>query len=98
MWFNEDDDFEDNEAVVPAGGDLLTKKIEPSLDNIGKIMEKKTEPNGPKPNNTLPKQGVLNNNASAGSPPSTTIQDGKSSVLFKKVHTLIVYTVFKICC
>lgn len=89
MWFNEDDDFEDNEAVVPAAGDLISKKIEPNLDNISKIIDKKTEANGPKVNNTLPnKQGVLNNNASAGSPPSANIQDGKSAV-FKKVSFIL---------
>lgn len=88
MWFNEDDDFEENEAVVPAAGDLLAKKIDPSIENIGKIIDKKAETNGPKVNNSLPKQGVLNNNATGGSPPSTTIQDGKPSVLFKKVRYL----------
>lgn len=94
-WFNEDDDFDENETVVSPATDLLpTKKIDPNLENIGKIMDnsKKTNvtnsetTNGPKVNSISPsKQGVLNNNASGGSPPSPTIQDGKPSVLFKKV-------------
>lgn len=105
MWFNEDDDFDENETVVSAAGDLLpAKKIDPSLENIGKIMDtKKTNTNettnGPKVNNSLsPKQGVLNNNATGGSPPSTTIQDGKPSVLFKKVSfetTIIFFEVIR---
>jgi hypothetical protein len=35
MWFNEDDDFDDGEAVVPAANDILSKKLDSDLDSIG---------------------------------------------------------------
>lgn len=35
MWFNEDDDFDDGEAVVPAANDILGKKLESDMDSIG---------------------------------------------------------------
>ncbi|XP_028137893.1 serine/threonine-protein phosphatase 4 regulatory subunit 3 [Diabrotica virgifera virgifera] len=72
MWFNDDDDFEDSETVLPASNDKLTKKIDSDLDSIGKIIEKKpqTEVNGPKMNhNSSPKATVHNNNTS---PPGQT--------------------------
>ncbi|GLV33266.1 falafel [Carabus blaptoides fortunei] len=91
MWFNEDDDFEDNEAVVPATNDLLSKKLDPDLDSIGKIMDntktqkQSTESNGPKVNSAaIPKQPVLNNNATSVAPATVAVQDTKPSALFKK--------------
>ncbi|CAG9837423.1 unnamed protein product [Diabrotica balteata] len=72
MWFNDDDDFEDSETVLPASNDKLAKKIDSDLDSIGKIIEKKpqTEVNGPKMNhNSSPKATVHNNNTS---PPGQT--------------------------
>ena len=35
MWFNEEDDFDDGEAVVPAANDILSKKLESDIDSIG---------------------------------------------------------------
>jgi hypothetical protein len=35
MWFNEDDDFDDGEAVVPAASDILSKKLDSDIDSIG---------------------------------------------------------------
>lgn len=35
IWFNEDDDFDDGEAVVPATNDILGKKLDSDLDSIG---------------------------------------------------------------
>lgn len=35
MWFNEDDDFDDGEAVVPAANDILSKKLDSDIDSIG---------------------------------------------------------------
>lgn len=84
MWFNEDDDFDDNEAVVPAATtDILTKKLDPDLDSIGKIMEKKVEANGPKMNITPVKTSILNNNASGGQPTSPMPAEIRSA-LFKR--------------
>lgn len=56
LWFNDEDDFEDTETVLPAANDMLTKKLDTDLDSIGKIMEKRPPPaaaeaNGPKMNN-----------------------------------------------
>lgn len=69
MWFNEDDDFDDSETVLPSTNDILTKKIDTDIENIGKIIEKKQpEVNGPKMNNnSSQKTVVLNNNANAAS-------------------------------
>lgn len=39
IWFSEEDDFEDGEAVVPATNDLLGKKLDSDLDSIGKFQE-----------------------------------------------------------
>lgn len=91
MWFNEDDDFDDNEAVVPAATtDIPTKKFDPDLDGIGKIMDKKVEANGPKMNITPVKTSMLNNNASGGQPPSPTPAEFRSA-LFKRVSNIIYF-------
>lgn len=74
MWFNDDDDFEDNETVLPAPTDMLSKKLDTDLDSIGKIMEKKQQPevNGPKMNNnSSPKSAVHNNNTSTAAQTAT---------------------------
>lgn len=91
MWFNEDDDFDDNETIVPAGTtDILSKKIDTDLDSIGKIIEKKVENNGPKMNNnSSQKSTVLNNNANSGAqPPSSPAPTENKSALFKRVSML----------
>lgn len=93
MWFNEEDDFDDNEAVVPATAtDILTKKIDTDLDSIGKMMDKKIETNGPKVNNnsSSPKSPVLNNNANAAQQTNTTAGENKSA-LFKRVSCVILF-------
>ncbi|XP_046402598.1 serine/threonine-protein phosphatase 4 regulatory subunit 3 isoform X1 [Ischnura elegans] len=74
MWFNEDDDFDDGEAM-PASNDILGKKqMESDLDTIGKIIDKKADNNSPKMLNNTNKSGMLNNNltsnSAANSPPS----------------------------
>lgn len=54
MWFNEDDDFD--ETVIPTTNDVIgnTKKLDPELDSIGKIIDaKKPEPNHTKLVNTI---------------------------------------------
>lgn len=36
MWFNEEDDFDDGEAVVPANtSNIINKKMSSELDSIG---------------------------------------------------------------
>lgn len=85
MWFNDEDDYDDNEAIVHATTDILSKKLDTDLDTIGKMMEKKPEANGPKMNNnSTPKATVLNNNPSTGQTPSPTTTENKSA-LFKRV-------------
>lgn len=89
MWFNEDDDFDDGEAVVPAANDILSKKLDSDIDSIGKMIDKKQDGNSPKLMNSSSKTGnILNNNlsnnATGGSPPSPTAGDVKSTTLFKK--------------
>lgn len=100
MWFNEEDDFDDNEAVVPATAtDILSKKLDTDLDSIGKMMDKKMETNGPKVNNnsSSPKSPVLNNNANAAQQTNTTTGENKSA-LFKRVSCrLLFYEVFCVC-
>lgn len=39
MWFNDDDDIEDGEAVVPAGNSselIARNKVDADLDSLGK--------------------------------------------------------------
>lgn len=87
MWFNEDDDFDESESVLPSNNDILTKKIDTDLDSIGKIIDKKSETNGPKiNNNSSQKPTVLNNNANAGSQQtSPPVPNENKSQLFKRV-------------
>lgn len=89
MWFNEDDEFDDNEAIVPAAtNDILSKKLDTDLESIGKIMDKKADANGPKMNNnSMQKATVLNNNPSTGTPSSTPTES--KSALFKRVSVII---------
>lgn len=89
MWFNEEDDFEDGEAGVPA--DLLTKKMDTELDTLGKIMSKKTETTNGAKLTSIPTAGTkaanaINNNPSTVSGPnSPTSNEPKPSSIFKKV-------------
>ena len=87
MWFNEDDDFDETESVLPSTNDILTKKIDTDLDSIGKIIDKKQEANGPKiNNNSSQKPAVLNNNANSGiQQPPTSIPNDTKTQLFKRV-------------
>lgn len=93
IWFNEDDDYEDNESEIQSSTDILKKKIDTDLDNIGKIIDKKPEANGAttKMNNnaSTQKPTVMNNNPNAN---TTTVQPATSpsgnesrSSLFKRV-------------
>lgn len=90
MWFNEDDDFDDSESVLPATNDILTKKIDTDLDNIGKMIEKKQpEANGPKINNNSQKGSVLNSSSptvGSGQAATNTLSGSENKLqLFKRV-------------
>lgn len=93
MWFNEDDDFDDSESGLPATNDILTKKIDSDLDNIGKMMEKKTEANGPKMNNNSQKSSVLNSsspNLGSGQTATSPLPSSENKLqLFKRVSSLL---------
>lgn len=88
MWFNEDDDFDDSESVL-ASNEILTKKIDTELDNIGKMIEKKQpEANGPKINNNSQKGSVLNSSPTVGSgqTATNTLASSENKLqLFKRV-------------
>ncbi|EEB19026.1 conserved hypothetical protein [Pediculus humanus corporis] len=89
MWFNEDDDAGE---VVPFSSEIITKKMDTELDSIGKIIDaKKSEgTNHTKLINNTRTTGILNNNATGGSPlsPNSNINsntsDSKTNSLFKK--------------
>lgn len=96
MWFNEDDDFDDSESVLTASNDILTKKIDTDLDNIGKMMDKKQpEANVPKINNNSQKGLVLNSSSpsvGSGQAATGTLPTSESKLqLFKRVSDFIVY-------
>ncbi|KAF6199172.1 hypothetical protein GE061_007197, partial [Apolygus lucorum] len=66
MWFNEDDDFDEGEAVVPApASNVINKKITQELDSLGKNLEKKTEGSSTKVFNNTGKS-LMNNNLNLG--------------------------------
>ncbi|KAK6635908.1 hypothetical protein RUM43_007176 [Polyplax serrata] len=89
MWFNEDDD---SDEVIPFSSDIITKKMDTELDSIGKIIDaKKTDGNNhTKLVNNTRTSGILNNNATGGSPLSpnsnsnSNTSDSKTSSLFKR--------------
>lgn len=100
MWFNEDDDFDDSESVLPASNDILTKKIDTELDNIGKMIEKKQpEANGPKINNNSQKGSVLNSTSptvGSGQTATNTLPSSENKLqLFKRVSRhLFIYLIY----
>lgn len=87
MWFNEDEDFDDNETVVSSTAAEINSKKDTDLESIGKMIEKKAEPNGPKiNNNSTQKSSILNNNATGGPQLNPVLNENKSA-LFKRVCT-----------
>ncbi|CAG7720631.1 unnamed protein product [Allacma fusca] len=99
MWFNDDDDIEDGEAVVPAGNtsELLARnsKIDADLESLGKLLDKKADSiaaNRASIGNPLsPRSAQLstNNVSPSSSPnsvtnPSSTSSDGKTMLGNKK--------------
>uniref|UniRef100_A0A1B6GZU8 Uncharacterized protein n=1 Tax=Cuerna arida TaxID=1464854 RepID=A0A1B6GZU8_9HEMI len=88
MWFNEDDDFDDGEAVVPANtSNIINKKLSSELDSIGKAIDKKSEGSSGKLFGSGPKSPILNNNLNSitgSSPLSPSQGDVKCAALFKK--------------
>lgn len=83
MWFNEDDEFDDNEAIVPTATDILAKKLDTDLDSITKMVKKETEAR--MNNNSTPKTTVLSNSATTG-PTTPTPATAEKSALFKRVN------------
>lgn len=89
MWFNEDDD---SDEVIPFPNEIIGKKMDTDLESIGKMIDsKKTEgSNHPKLVNNTRTSGILNNNATGGSPLSpnsntnSNTSDSKTNSLFKK--------------
>ncbi|XP_065220042.1 serine/threonine-protein phosphatase 4 regulatory subunit 3 [Planococcus citri] len=88
MWFNEDDDFDEGEAVVPAtNSSLINKKLNSELEAIGKSIDKKAEANNAARifTNNAKNSSAINNNLAATGALSVTQVDNKCSVnLFKK--------------
>uniref|UniRef100_A0A1B6LV67 Uncharacterized protein n=1 Tax=Graphocephala atropunctata TaxID=36148 RepID=A0A1B6LV67_9HEMI len=88
MWFNEEDDFDDGEAVVPANtSNIINKKLSSELDSIGKAIDKKSEGSSGKLFGSGPKSPILNNNLNSitgSSPLSPSQGDVKCAALFKK--------------
>ncbi|XP_073997140.1 serine/threonine-protein phosphatase 4 regulatory subunit 3-like isoform X1 [Rhodnius prolixus] len=85
MWFNEDDDFDEGEAVVPAAAsNIINKKITQELDSIGKTLDKKTEGSSGKVFQNSGKS-LINNNLSMSTAPLIPVQaETKGTALFKK--------------
>ncbi|XP_014255076.1 serine/threonine-protein phosphatase 4 regulatory subunit 3 isoform X2 [Cimex lectularius] len=84
MWFNEDDDFDEGEAVVPAASNIINKKATQEIDSIGKTLDKKNEGSSGK---TFTNSGksLINNNLNLNSAPLSPVQsDAKCTALFKK--------------
>ncbi|XP_073997142.1 serine/threonine-protein phosphatase 4 regulatory subunit 3-like isoform X3 [Rhodnius prolixus] len=93
MWFNEDDDFDEGEAVVPAAAsNIINKKITQELDSIGKTLDKKTEGSSGKVFQNSGKS-LINNNLSMSTAPLIPVQaETKGTALFKKERTSLLCT------
>lgn len=85
IWYNEDDDFDEGEAVVPAAANnIINKKITQDLDSLGKTLEKKNEGSSGKVFNNTGKS-IINNNLNLGAAPLSPVPaDTKCTALFKK--------------
>lgn len=82
MWFNEDDDFDEGEAVVPAAtSNIISKKMNHEIDSIGKTLDKKSEGSSGKVFNSTGK-AIINNNLNLSAAPLSPVLP--STTLFKK--------------
>lgn len=82
MWFNDEDDFDEGEAVVPAAtSNIINKKLNHEIDSIGKAVEKKNEGSSGKVFNNTGK-AMINNNLTLGTTPLSPVLP--STTLFKK--------------
>lgn len=82
MWFNEEDDFDEGEAVVPAAtSNIINKKLNHEIDSIGKNLDKKNEGSSGKVFNNTGKT-IINNNLALGTTPLSPVLP--STTLFKK--------------
>ncbi|XP_022174234.1 serine/threonine-protein phosphatase 4 regulatory subunit 3A isoform X1 [Myzus persicae] len=88
IWFNnEDDEFDDGEAVVPHPGMTGSTEITASeqLESIGKSIDKKCEGSSTKIFGTTVKTTpIMNNNLAATPTLSSSPEDSKNSSLLKK--------------
>uniref|UniRef100_A0A1B6CNK5 Serine/threonine-protein phosphatase 4 regulatory subunit 3-like central domain-containing protein n=1 Tax=Clastoptera arizonana TaxID=38151 RepID=A0A1B6CNK5_9HEMI len=83
MWFNDEEDLDDGEAVVPANAsNIINKKLNTELDNLGK-SEKKSEGSSAKLFSNATKTAIINNNLSSITA-SATPGDVKCSGLYKR--------------
>ncbi|CAL8111627.1 unnamed protein product [Orchesella dallaii] len=98
MWFNDEEDIEDGDGVVPASNspELMGRKVDADLDSIGKLLDKKAEAlaagrtlNNSVTGRTTPLSTATSPNIAASTSPtsvttsSTSPSDGKSGI--KKV-------------
>uniref|UniRef100_A0A224X7R4 Protein to be involved in carbohydrate metabolism n=1 Tax=Panstrongylus lignarius TaxID=156445 RepID=A0A224X7R4_9HEMI len=85
MWFNEDDDFDEGEAVVPAAAsNIINKKITQDLDSINKTLDKRLEGSSGKVFQNSGKS-LINNNQNMSTAPLSPVQaETKCTALFKK--------------
>ncbi|BET01487.1 unnamed protein product [Nesidiocoris tenuis] len=87
MWFNGDEEFDDEEAVVPApASNIINKKITQEIDTLGKNLEKKTEGSSTKVFSSSGKS-LMNNNLNlspAAEGLSQADVDAKCMALIKK--------------
>uniref|UniRef100_A0A0V0G8H1 Protein to be involved in carbohydrate metabolism n=1 Tax=Triatoma dimidiata TaxID=72491 RepID=A0A0V0G8H1_TRIDM len=85
MWFNEDDDFDEGEAVVPAAAsNIINKKITQEIDSINKTLDKRLEGSSGKVFQNSGKS-LINNNQNMSTAPLSPVQaETKCTALFKK--------------
>lgn len=84
MWFNEEDDFEEDSVVPgPDAADMLTKKLDSDLNStLAKLVDKKNDAN-PSKLTTSPSK-VMNNNMSMSNSVSSSPLNASPSDKFKK--------------
>ncbi|XP_034249426.1 serine/threonine-protein phosphatase 4 regulatory subunit 3 isoform X1 [Thrips palmi] len=83
MWFNEEEDFEEDSVVPGPDADILTKKLDSDLNStLAKLVDKKNEAN-PSKLTTSPSK-AMNNNMSMTNSVSSSPLNASPSDKFKK--------------
>jgi protein phosphatase-4 regulatory subunit 3 len=88
MWFNDEDEIEDGDGVVPASSspEMIGRKIDADLDSLGKLLDKKADSiaAGRNLGNPLsPRSSPLTTNNAASTSPTmsnSSPTDGKTGV------------------